>query len=188
MAPATPPLRPLLNHQWRPGAFLEHLVVKRRQTYNVINTLEGINIVCWAKKNTYWYHRKDDLPQFFAELQKEGLQEHDNQQAAMTAAVAVTGGGWEESKLGLGIAQMCQKLIQIFLISGRTNIGLTNTAKEILRPLSPDKEANSQKATKTKMRCMYNIANILQSIGILQKENMCSTSLQIWSDYLGLTR
>jgi len=145
-----------------------------------------------VKKNTYRWHGKDDLPRFFAELQKEGLQERANQQAAMAvaAAVAATGGGGEESKLQLqqqqllsavktkGMAQTCQKLIQIFLVSGRTDIGLTDAAEEVLGPLSPDEEANSQKAMKTKVRRMYDIANVLQSIGILQKENVGSTSLQ----------
>ena len=55
----------------------------------------------------------------------------------VSGAVAATGGGGEESKLQLqqqqlsaiktkGMAQICQKLIQICIASGHTNIDLTN--------------------------------------------------------------
>jgi len=39
-------------------------------------------------------------------------------------------------------------------------------------------DASRQKITKTKVRRMYDIANVLQAIGVLQKENVGSTSLQ----------
>ena len=39
-------------------------------------------------------------------------------------------------------------------------------------------DASRQKITKTKVRRMYDIANVLQAIGVVQKENVGSTSLQ----------
>jgi len=77
-----------------------------------------------------------------------------------------------------GMTQTCQKLIQIFLVFGRTEYGLTDAAEEVLGLLSPAEEANAYRVMKTIIRCMYDITNVLQSIGILVKENVGSTNLQ----------
>ena len=107
--------------------------------------------------------------------QQQHQQQQSSSSSSSSAAAAAASTANTKTK---GMAQTCQKLIQIFLVTGRVEIGLAEAAEEVLGPLSPAEEADAAKAMKTKVRRMYDIANVLTSIGILSKENVGSTSLQ----------
>jgi hypothetical protein len=65
---------------------------------------------------------------------------------------------------GKAMAMICKKLLEIYLVTGRTEIGLAEAAEEVLGALSPAEEAdpeNRAKVMKTKVRRMYDIANVL---------------------------
>ena len=145
---------------------MEHLGVdNKRRVYDVISILVAVDIVCRVQCNTYRWNGKEGLPRWFAELQRLGLEEE----------AAKTDSGQEPNSGGKikGMAQICQKLIQIFLVTGRREIALSEAAETIL-PLTHAELSDRKKAMRQMTRRLYDIANLLQAIGILKKTRMNS--------------
>ena len=107
----------------------DQLGVDKRRLYDVISILVAFDIVCRVEKNTYRWNGKEGLPRWFAELQRSGLEEAaakaDPGQDPNDIPSSIGDGGKIK-----GMAQICQKLIQIFLVTGCREIAPIRSCRD----------------------------------------------------------
>jgi len=161
-----------------------------------VNVLESIMVVSRQAKNKYLWHGMSRLPEALGEIRSTRLDEdhtegddaatghaggHDGDRvhavseliAGATHTPASTPGSARpptERRREKSLGALSKRFVQLFLLS-ETGVVPLHVAADKLVEGGKDASA-TEKSHKTKIRRLYDIANILQSLGLIQKMNM----------------
>ncbi|PIN05698.1 Transcription factor E2F/dimerization partner (TDP)-like protein [Handroanthus impetiginosus] len=169
------------------------LGVERRRIYDIVNVLESVGILARKAKNRYTWKGFGAIPKALEDLKKEGLREtgpaadtscsekvsdddedemcsdmnissqndkSDSSSVPKSAAPTKSGENRKEKSLGL----LTQNFVKLFLCTDMDMISLDDAAKLLLGD-----GKHTSMTTRTKVRRLYDIANVLSSMKFIEK-------------------
>ncbi|XP_059670235.1 E2F transcription factor-like E2FE isoform X2 [Cornus florida] len=140
------------------------LGVERRRIYDIVNILESVGVLSRKAKNQYFWKGFGAIPQALYEIKAANENEDggdsnskiDTQEKTLASLKAENR---KEKSLGL----LARNFIRLFLCSDMDLISLDNAATELLGDI------HDPTAMRTKARRLYDIANVLASMNLIEK-------------------
>ncbi|KAK1407264.1 hypothetical protein QVD17_38878 [Tagetes erecta] len=165
------------------------LGVERRRIYDIVNVLESVGVLVRKAKNTYHWKGLGSIPKALEKLKEEGFRNNDEQIDVKPEKVSddeedekisnhsgllhdkvdvdsmhktqglLKSENRKEKSLGL----LTKNFIKLFLCTNSDMLSLDDAAKILLG------DAHTPLLTRTKVRRLYDIANVLSSMNFIEK-------------------
>mmetsp|Transcript_7115 Transcript_7115/g.13962 ORF Transcript_7115/g.13962 Transcript_7115/m.13962 type:complete len:324 (+) Transcript_7115:187-1158(+) len=169
LALSTPPKPPTLTVD---GSAIK-LGVERRRVYDVVNILSSLGIVRRLQKNTYENMGMGGVTQVLRNLRDEGIRSDSTRDyvgmGVVTAqelqSILASTSTPVSAETGKSLGNLLHSFLSLFLLSSPgATLSLNDASRAILGA-----DGEQEKGGKTKVRRLYDIANVCVSLRVLEK-------------------